>query len=539
LKRQFLFMFIFCFPLFAVSQVVYQDLTNTGIYDFMDELANLKIIDVTSVTKPYSRMFIASKLKLAIASKDKLNTRQKKELDFYLRDYNLELETDLRYFKKAKGLFSKKETFGIPLSPLSFIYKDSLVTFSLRPVWGIYGYVAQGNNSNVYHRWGGVEIFGSIGKHLGFYLSLRDNHENDLLVNPGFLTTDEGAAWKYATKGGDFSEMRGGITYSWNWGSVLLAKDHFQWGDSYHSSEIFSGRTPSFPFLQLTMKPAKWFEFTFITAMLVSDVIDSSQSYKIPTGERYYFFNKFLSAAIMTFTPVKNLNLSVGNSVVSCSKNYNPAYLSPFLFYMNNASSGDSSQKAQYGRNSQLFFNVSSRQIKHLHLYTSVFIDALGSKKFSDSTSINCISWKAGFRASNLFNQNIAVTAEYTRSTPHTYSDPVSTLSFASNEYCLGSYLTDNSQEVYTLLAYRPLRGLTFNLSWNWAEHGSSTDTKTMKTVVWRYNGIKFEVAYEIINNTYISVAIQDLDISGDKSLSPTIFYGHQKILSGGINIGF
>jgi len=39
-------------------QVVNQGITNTGIYDFMNELANLKIIDLTSVIKPYSRELI-------------------------------------------------------------------------------------------------------------------------------------------------------------------------------------------------------------------------------------------------------------------------------------------------------------------------------------------------------------------------------------------------------------------------------------------------------------------------------------------------
>ena len=539
MKKQILLIVIAFTSLFAMSQVVNQDLTNNGIYDFMDELANLKIIDLSSVTKPYSRMFIAMKIKQAMAFREKLNKRQNKELDFYLRDYNLELQSDLGYFKQTKGLFHTKENFGIPLSPLAFVYKDSLFTFSLRPVWGIYGYITQSNNSNVYHRWGGAEIFGSIGKHFGFYASLRDNHESDMLVTPEFLTMEEGAAWKESIYGGDYSEMRGGISYAWNWGSVLLAKDHFQWGDSYHGSNIFSGRTPSFPYFQLQMKPVKWFDFTFITGWLVSEVVDSSRSYKEPNGYREYFFSKFLSAAIMTFTPWNNLNLSFGNSVISCSKYYNPAYLSPFLFYTNSTNTGDSAQKANYGRNSQLFFNISSRQIRHLHLYVSVFIDDLGSKKFSDSTTFNCISWKAGFRASNLLKSNLTFTTEYTRTTPHTYADHVSTLSFESNQYNLGNYLRDNSQEVFVSLGYRPLRGLSFDLSWNWAEHGGTTDTKTLETVVWSYNDIKMEVTYELINNTYVSIAYQKLNITGDPTLSPSIFHGHQPIISGGINMGF
>jgi hypothetical protein len=241
----------------------------------------------------------------------------------------------------------------------------------------------------------------------------------------------------------------------------------------------------------------------------------------------------------MTFTPWRNLNLSVGNSVISCSKNYNPAYLSPFLFYMNSKSSGDSAQKAHYGRNSQLFFNISSRQIKSLHLYASLFIDDIGSKKFSDSTTFNCFSWKVGFRASNLLNLNITLTAEYTRTTPHTYSDPVSTLSFESNQYSLGSYLRDNSQEVYVSLGFRPVRGLVFILSYNKAEHGGATDTKTLQTVVWKYNAMKVEVTYEVINNAYVSLAYQYQDMTGDPTLSPKIFQGHQNIISGGITLGF
>jgi hypothetical protein len=333
--------------------------------------------------------------------------------------------------------------------------------------------------------------------------------------------------------------MRGGISFAWNWGSVVLAKDHFQWGDSYHGSNIFSGRSPSFPYLQLGMKPVKWFDFTFVTGWLSSEVIDSSRSYLEPKGFREYFFSKFLSAAIMTFRPWKNLNLSVGNSVIFSSKNYNPAYLSPFLFYTNSPLSGDSAQKAHYGRNSQLFFNISSTQIKHLHFYASVFLDGLGSKEQGDSTSFNYISYKAGFRASDLLNQNLTFTAEYTRTTQHTYKDTVPTLTFESNQYNLGSYLKDNSQEVFISLGYRPVRGLLFDLSWNWAEHGGAKDSKTLETIAWSYNDIKLEVTYEIINNTYVSFAFQKLNIKGDRALSPSLFYGNQNIISGGINIGF
>jgi len=137
LKRHLFLVMLFCSPIILLSQEVYQDLTNTGIYNFIDELANQKVITISSVVKPYSRSFIASKLKEARMKDTLMNRRQKKELEFYLKDFNLELQPNLEYFKKPKGLLRKKEKTGIPLSPLSFVYKDSAFVFSIRPVLGI------------------------------------------------------------------------------------------------------------------------------------------------------------------------------------------------------------------------------------------------------------------------------------------------------------------------------------------------------------------------------------------------------------------
>ncbi len=506
-------------PLFSFPQAVFQDLTNTSIYRFIDELANLKVISIHSAVKPYSRIYIAGKLKEASEKRDQLSKRQQKELDFYLRDYNLELKPDLSYFKKGKGLFKKKDHFGIPLSPLAFVYKDSLFTFSIRPVWGIEYYANE--NGTAYHRWGGAEIFGTIGKHFGFYSNLRDNTESKFMVMPEYLTQEEGAAWKPTTNtGGDYSEMRGGITYSWNWGSVALAKDHFQWGDNYHGSNILSGRTPSFPYFQLKMTPTKWFDFTFVTGWLVSGVVDSSRSYNLTYGTREFYYNKFLSACMMTFTPVKNLDLSIGNSVVSCSKNYNPAFLSPFLFHVNFSYSGDSAQKQNYGQNSQLFLNVSSRQIKHLHLFGTLFLDNIDH---SD------LSWKAGLHVDDLPFRNLFFTAEYTQTSPATYTDPKSTLTYASNDYILGHYLKDDSREIFVDLGYKPVRGLNIHVSYENQEHANDYTNEAISA------GVK----YEIINNTFVFVEYMNRNAGKDMMYVPVMYRLKTNTVMAGFNIGF
>ena len=64
----------------------------TQVYDFVEELADMKIISVNSVVKPYDRNQIAAWLMEASRVDTLLSVRQRKELMFYLNDFALECE---------------------------------------------------------------------------------------------------------------------------------------------------------------------------------------------------------------------------------------------------------------------------------------------------------------------------------------------------------------------------------------------------------------------------------------------------------------
>jgi hypothetical protein len=64
----------------------------TQVYDFIDELADMRIISVSSVVKPYDRNQIAAWLMEAAEADSLLSVRQRKELWFYLNDFALECE---------------------------------------------------------------------------------------------------------------------------------------------------------------------------------------------------------------------------------------------------------------------------------------------------------------------------------------------------------------------------------------------------------------------------------------------------------------
>ena len=560
-------MFIFIsFPGF--SQVVYEDISNTGIYEFLDELATLRLITLNSAIKPYSRSYIAGKLNEARVADTltnlktgkplyRLNKRQRKELSFYLQDFQLEASSRVtrhasrladNYDHKLSFLLKKQPDMVVALNPLGFHYKDSLFTFSIRPILGMEWMTNE--NAAEYHRWWGASMFGYIGKNFGFYASLRDNNESTPMAKPEYFTLEQGAVYKSSKNGSvDFSEMRGGIVASVKWGSIGVMNDRVAWGDNYHGSNILSGKAPAFPYIQLHLNPAKWFDFNYIHGWLNSNVIDSSRSYYSGDIYRQVFRNKYIAANMFTFIPWRGLNLSFGNSIIYSDINVNPLYLIPFLFY--NAVDASKNNYVDYaGSNSQLFFNISSRQIRHLHLYISLYIDEWKMSRLTDPNKHNFTSLKAGFQLSSFPFQNISFIAEYTRTQPMTYDHYLPATTFASNDYVLGSYLRENSQEIYAALAWHPLRGVLINASYTLAQHGDDVPYRInagyevdqvpfLKNKTWQNRSFELSARYEFVNNGYFFVRYLNSEREGDVRFQPAFMNGNTNTFVTGINIGF
>ena len=558
MKNIIILTIITLFSLNLIGQVAYEHISRTAIYDLLDELANEKIIQINSVIKPYSRTFIAEKLLEAQGQSDRLSARQRKEIGFYLKDYRLEVETVTKGMKPL-NLFPKKDHIATALDPLGLHYRDSLFALSVRPVWGIDYYFNE--NGSDFHRWGGAEGFAYVGKVFGAYSSLRDNHMEDRLINPLYFNQRQGAPPKGSTKGGiDYSEARGGMMFSWGWGSVGAVKDHAVWGNNYYGANILSGRTPSFAHLKLHLKPVKWFEFNYIHGWLVSEVVDSSRSHW--EGDRYraVFYDKYIAANMFTFIPVKHLNISLGNSIIYSDMGVHLAYLIPFLFYK----SVDHTLNATYssgqaGQNAQMFLDISSRNLKHTHLFLSVFIDELSVDRIGDPDRHNFISWKGGVRLSNWPVKDLMLTGEFTYTLPMVYQHNISTTTFESNRYNLGHYMRDNSNDIYLSLRYKPLRGLMVDLSWNLARHyndyvyGNQPDpdeNPVMQDLTWQRSRVALLARYEFLNNAYVFAGLafnneEGFDTDGQDAAyyldrySADFFHGNTTTFNVGFNVGF
>lgn len=521
---------------FLNAQDIPQHISYTRIYDYLDELASDKIIELNSVAKPYARSFIAKKLLEAQTQSVQLNKRQREELLFFLNEFALEQnklpDTKLNIWKNELS----KAAFIQP----AFHYRDTLFRARITPLLGLN--ITRNNNGNIIKRWYGAEFQAMIGNHLSIYGSLRDiSFQGQLLARPKYLNDYPGCEYKESSAGGDFSDSRGGIKYSWNWGSVGLIKDNVIWGDNYHGSNILSGRTPSFPMLTLHLKPTKWFEFQYLHGWLVSNIIDTTRFYTDNVGSKSYrMANKFIAANLFTFTPVRHLNVSFGNSIVYAESNIQPAYLIPFSFYK----SMDHTLTKGLGlenQNSQVFINLSSHNIKHLHLYAAAFADEVSFSRFLPSSpDKNPISYKVGANLSNFLLQNFSLVGEYTRNSIIVYKHSIPALTWASNSYNLGSYLGDNSEELYLALRYKPIRGVDFCLSYVDAKHGNEYEylrrdvnkvdaitriisQPALGEIAWSNKTYTFNAQYEVFNNAYAIVNIAYSNINGYNLTSSSI----------------
>jgi hypothetical protein len=508
------------------SQEVPHPVKNTGVYDFLDELANIGVIQINSAIKPYSRFFISNRLREADEKREKLSPRQQKELDFYLKDFGKEYQAGKKW-KRRTDLF---------------YYKDSLFSLTVNPILG--GEIFHNSSGTATYRRNGAEFRGYAG-HLGFYASLRDNHEDPLLGKPEYLTKRGGGHTKNGT---DWSDMEGGITWSWKWGNIGLVKDGLQWGNNYNGANILGGRNPSFVQLRLNLKPVKWFEFNYFHGWLNSMVVDSARSYWVMnsygTDYRKVYHKKYMAANMFTFVPLKGLNISVGNSIIYDYDYVNPAYLIPFLFYK----SVDHSQTSGINNmNSQMFLDVSSRQIKKLHLYAVLFIDELSFSRIKNPDEWNYLSYKGGFRVTDLPFANLSFTTELTYSYPFVYQHNVPTTTFETQNYNMGHYLRDNAREWYFAFDYRPIRTMDVNLFFidavrgpDYSELGAPRlGNPPLASVEWHSNSLGAKASYQIINDLYVWLSAAYSKISGDKDWSPQYFYGKKQTVNFGVTAGF
>ncbi len=544
-------------PVYA--QRIPQAIEYSEIYDFIDELTSDGVILSNAAIKPYTRDAIARMLAEAQSRDSLLTQRQKDDLQFYMQDYALELDTLPVYYSYGHRHVTQWIT---PVSNLSLadpslhiLTKNKIFKMRVRPILGMDLYA--GKKGLLTHRWYGAEIQMDIAHHLSIWGSIRDNswngnHLNSSIYNatgyydpfsksggariirPEYLNNMPGLQYKEANYGGDFSDSRGGVSlYAW-WGSISVQRERIQWGDAQHASNILSAHNPAVPMVSLQLTPCKWFQFDYFHAWLVSNVLDSTYYYserqKEGVTEREYRpANKFMAANMFTFMPIKYIQFSFGNSIVYAERNVQAAYFIPIAFFKSLdhlLTKGNRSEN----QNSQAFATISIRPTDHLRIYGSFFLDEFKLSRLKKSEpQNNPVSYLVGFNWSGWPVRGLSLRGEFMRSYIATYTHSIEVLSYKSNSFNMGHYMGDNAQSIFVQLAYRPVRGLRLTLDYTCDTKYNTYDyvrsnigqiiaQKPFAEKIWRNDVVNFRAVYEVFNNCYAHI---DLSYNNARAYAP------------------
>ena len=541
--KRYLLVILLCVSAWGMAQNIPVPLTQVKLYDFLDELLADGVLVHQTAVRPYSRKQVATMLLEAQDADSLLNVRQKRDLAFYLNEYALERDTMVSNYVQ----YTDHSTYNLSLADPQFSYrsKDNMFKMRLRPILG--GNLIMGKKGVIFHRWYGAELQMDIAKHLSIWGSLRDNSWSGDWLSKTYFPTDNdrrlgarihygasqlqpalmpiaGVQYKEANYGGDFSDSKGGISlYTW-WGSISMQREKIRWGDAYHASNILSGRAPAAPMISLQLTPCKWFQFDYFHAWLVSNVVDSTYYYVEETTNgavrNYRPMNKFMAANMFTFTPIKQLSISFGNSIIYAERSIQAAYFIPIAFYKSLDHLLTKGVRTQ-NQNSQAFASLSVRPVEHLHLYGSMFVDEIKFSRFKPSNKENNpLSYLVGFNWSGWPVKGLSLKAEFVRSYIASYIHSIEVLDYTTNSFDMGHYLGDNAQSIYAELAYRPIRGMLIKASYtNDTKYNSyaylrnnisaTIAQKPFDHAIFRNEVVQLDGVYEVHPNMYMTLTLQ------------------------------
>ncbi len=446
-------------------------LSNQKVYEFLDRMEVKGYIDINHHQKPFTRQVILEKLRdLAAASglsndlndeneknekndlndeneKIVLNAIERKELEFFLREYDTGLIKP-----DGKVTFFERNDAGV----MRFLeYKDSLFYTNFYFDGGyLYAQREAGKYELTY--WNGLSVYGNIGENLSFDLKFNDFSDKSNIPGlsrkfskePGY----EYGTSRSTTKTFNYDKTDGNLTYSWNWGNVSLIKDRNLWGTGYNGRLILSDKAPSFPHLRLKLYPTDWLEFAYIHGDLTSDVFDST-TFRNSGGTRGHIqlVPKYYAAHILSVDFTKNLKISLGESVVY-SDRFEPVYLVPVLFFR--IADHYLSKSDLNSGNAQLFSSVSYRLPQYKsRVDLSVFIDELSISNLF-GTFPEAIAFTLGITRYDLFFDNLGLKLEYTRINPFVYEHDDPAQLYYNRGYLMGHWIGGNADQIYLRLSY-------------------------------------------------------------------------------------
>lgn len=522
-----LILLLFTIPIF--SQVNYEPL-NKSIYDYLDRLSIQGYFQINSEIKPFSRIYIAEKLKIVIGDENhKLTPLENKELVFYTEEYARELK---RINVNVDSiLVDKKDKFNLwgvvgfnEYGRFHLVdYDDSLFTFTLDPILG-YKY-GTGKLTSRTHLWNGLSFYGRISNWVGFDLNFRDNTQTgDNIDYTREFSPLTGFSFRVKKERGfEFDEVNANLTFSNSWGSFTIGKDYVYYGEGKQGKLILGNKAPSFPQLKLEVYPTDWFKFSYVHGWLNSQIIDSSTiRYNESGWETFQHVAKYYVAHEFSFTPWKVFNFTIGESIVY-SDVFQPIYLIPVMFFR--LAEHYFTHPDNVAGNAQLFgsfwYNIPTIKTK---FYGTIFIDEFS---IQNSDGPRAVGYTIGTDIINPVIPESEFIVEYTKIDPYVYFHHDDAQFYTNYDYQLGHWIGSNSDQVYLAFTKHIIRGLKIKGWFTYIRRGSREDPtepryQDKNYFLWgirnNYTSWGITARYEIIHDVFASAVYRSRQTSEQKA---------------------
>lgn len=510
-KAKIIALLLFCFLSYqSDAQVVWQE-PNAEIYQFLSRQAAKGTIEFDDLIKPVPRKEIALKLNELKAQESKLSSTEKKELDFYLKEF-----AEFNEMPKEGLLISKKDEFS-RFRALSV--RENGFLLNVEPI--ISAGIRKGENSDVFEWGNGLAFWGHAGKNISFQAYFEDITESGTGVDSiRQFTAREGIIRTVTLNQNsiNYSRFKGNLTYAWKNGSLSVGNNQILWGYGENSRLVLSEKVPAYPNVRLDYRPLKWLQFNYSHGWLHSGLIDTARTY--PKGntvygtDREFYIQKFFASHSLNFYPVKGLSLSLGESMVY-SDRLKFAYLLPIMFFKA-YDQHDSKYNVPSGSNGQFFLQASSRNhIPKTHLHATLFIDEIRiSKIFSSTENRNQIGFNLGASVTDVILPYLTLGLEYTRLNPFVYQNLIPAQNYSSHNYSLGDWIGQNADRITYLVKYNPIPRLSLKFQLEQLRKGEDGDINDQYFAVPQpgflssgyesQKQILIEARYQILNNLTI-----------------------------------
>ncbi len=393
---------------------------------------------------------------------------------------------------------------------LSYDYENNNV--SVEPILG-FNSAYDKTGINTWTKALGFKVFGNIGSSYSFYMKVVDNTVSGKIIDmkkeldntDGFIVSHNNG-----TDGFDFDDMEGQVGARFGVAQLFIEKIRNVWGYGEDGQIIYSRKAPSYPQLRLVISLNDHLKFTYLQAVLFSDIVDSLQSYGntsyYDTYRRVYR-SKYMAAHLLEYAPSNELNFSLGESIIF-SDSFEPVFLIPVLLFK--------AAEYQYrdNDNAQIFggMRYSLRSIGYL--YTDFFIDDINTDKLFSAQNDNVLAGTFGARLTDCILKDLDIVAEYTRINPWVYTHKYEATTYTSNSYVLGHWLGQNSELFYLSAEYRWIRSLWMKLSMQYIEKGILDPEHLHYTIpgvptflegpLFHQTVIKYETQWELYRNLFL-----------------------------------